>query len=136
MWRADFKGEFLLGCEAKYSVAHIGAQESCERLFAPVGLLVSIRTDNGCPFRGTAIAGLSRIVTLFRLVSVWCPSSVRLVSVWWMTLGVLHPRIEPGKPHQSAPERPAREDASDAEGADDASSGAEHEAHDASAGAL
>jgi len=103
VWCADFKGEFLtkdalwcypftltdacsrylLGCDAKYSVEHIGAQESCERIFAEVGLPIAIRTDNGCPFCSTAIAGLSRL------------------SVWWMKLGIVHQRIEPAKPQQN-----------------------------------
>jgi putative transposase len=103
VWSADFKGEFLtkdaiwcypftlsdafsrylLGCDAKYSVEHIGAQQSCERIFAEVGLPRAIRTDNGCPFCSTAIAGLSRL------------------SVWWMKLGIVHQRIEPGKPQQN-----------------------------------
>jgi putative transposase len=103
VWCADFKGEFLtkdaiwcypftltdafsrylLGCDAKYSVEHSGAQQSCERIFAEVGLPIAIRTDNGCPFCSTAIAGLSRL------------------SVWWMKLGIVHQRIEPGKPQQN-----------------------------------
>lgn len=103
VWCADFKGEFLtkdaqwcypftltdaysrylLGCDAKYSVEHLGAQQSCERIFAEVGLPIAIRTDNGCPFCSTAIAGLSRL------------------SVWWMKLGIVHQRIEPAKPQQN-----------------------------------
>ena len=103
VWCADFKGEFLtkdalwcypftltdahsrflLGCDAKYSVEHVGAQQSCERIFAEVGLPKAIRTDNGCPFCSTAIAGLSRL------------------SVWWMKLGIMHQRIERGKPQQN-----------------------------------
>lgn len=103
VWSADFKGEFLtkdanwcypftltdacsrylLGCDAKSSTEHKGAQESCERIFAEVGLPRAIRTDNGCPFCSTAIAGLSRL------------------SVWWMKLGVVHQRIQKGKPQQN-----------------------------------
>lgn len=103
VWSADFKGEFLtkdanycypltltdacsrylLGCDAKSSTEHAGAQESFERIFAEVGLPTAIRTDNGCPFCSTAIAGLSRL------------------SVWWMKLGIVHQRIQRGKPQQN-----------------------------------
>ena len=103
VWSADFKGEFLtkdahwcypftltdafsrylLGCDAKVSTEHAGAQQSCERVFAEVGLPRAIRTDNGCPFCSTAVAGLSRL------------------SVWWMKLGIAHQRIERGKPQQN-----------------------------------
>lgn len=103
MWSADFKGEFLtkdanwcypftvtdacsryiLVCDAKTSTEHVGAQQSCERIFAEVGLPRAIRTDNGSPFCSTAIAGLSRL------------------SVWWMKLGIVHQRIQKGKPQQN-----------------------------------
>jgi putative transposase len=103
VWSADFKGEFLtkdanwcypftltdacsrylLGCDAKSSTEHAGAQQSCERIFAEVGLPSAIRTDNGCPFCSTTIAGLSRL------------------SVWWMKLGIVHQRIQRGKPQQN-----------------------------------
>ena len=103
VWSADFKGEFLtrdanwcypftltdacsryiLGCDARLSTEHDGAQQTLERIFAEVGLPKAIRTDNGCPFCSTTIGGLSRL------------------SVWWMKLGIMHQRIERGKPQQN-----------------------------------
>ena len=103
VWSADFKGEFLtrdanwcypftltdgcsrylLGCDARGSTEHVGAKQSCERIFAEVGLPKAIRTDNGCPFCSATIGGLSRL------------------SVWWMKLGIVHQRIERGKPQQN-----------------------------------
>ena len=103
VWSADFKGEFLtrdanwcypftltdacsrylLGCDARVSTEHAGAQQSCERIFAEVGLPIAIRTDNGCPFCSITIGGLSRL------------------SVWWMKLGIVHQRIQRGKPQQN-----------------------------------
>lgn len=103
VWSADFKGEFLtkdanwcypftltdacsrylLGCDARLSTEHVGAQQTCERIFTEVGLPKAIRTDNGCPFASTALGGLSRL------------------SVWWMKLGIVHQRIEKGKPQQN-----------------------------------
>jgi putative transposase len=103
VWSADFKGEFLtkdanwcypftltdacsrylLRCDAKSSTEHTGAQQSCERIFAEVGLPRAIRTDNGCPFSSRTIGGLSQL------------------SVWWMKLGIVHQRIQRGKPQQN-----------------------------------
>lgn len=103
VWSADFKGEFLtkdanwcypftltdacsrylLRCDARASTEHDGARLSCERIFAEVGLPRAIRTDNGCPFCSRTIGGLSRL------------------SVWWMKLGIVHQRIERGKPQQN-----------------------------------
>jgi putative transposase len=103
VWCADFKGEFLtkdanwcypftltdacsrylLACDGRRSTEHEGAQQSCERIFAELGLPKAIRTDNGCPFCSATIGGLSRL------------------SVWWMKLGIVHQRIERGKPQQN-----------------------------------
>ena len=42
-----------------------------------------MRTDNGAPFASRAIAGLSRL------------------AVWWIKLGIVPQRIEPGHPEQN-----------------------------------
>lgn len=102
-WTADFKGEFrtqdgelcypltiqdghsrfLLTCQGMPRL-DLQATIRCFRgLFEEFGLPRRIRTDNGHPFATTAIAGLSQL------------------SVWWIDLGILPERIEPGKPHQN-----------------------------------
>ena len=104
LWTADFKGEFrmgdrrlcypltvadrmsryLLGCEAKSSVARLGVQPVFERLFAEYGLPAKILTDGGSPFA--------------------CASSPRRLSVlsaWWVQLGIEPVLIEPGHPEQN-----------------------------------
>ena len=54
-----------------------------EAAFREYGLPLAIRTDNGSPFASRGIAGLSRL------------------SVWWIKLGIVPERIEPGKPQQN-----------------------------------
>ena len=49
-----------------------------EAAFREYGLPEAIRTDNGAPFASRAVAGLSRL------------------AVWWMKLGIVPERIEPG----------------------------------------
>ena len=102
-WCADFKGEFktgdgvycypltvtdgysryLLGCQALYSTAVLGAKPVFTRLFQEYGLPQRIRTDNGVPFATNTLARLSRL------------------SAWWVRLGVLPELIELGKPQQN-----------------------------------
>lgn len=103
VWAADFKGEFRLGsgpycypltvtdaasryllaCRALPSTSTEGALRSFEQLFRARGLPEAIRTDNGTPFASPAIGGLSRL------------------NVYWAKLGILHQRIEPGRPEQN-----------------------------------
>ncbi len=54
-----------------------------ERLFQLHGLPKAIRTDNGPPFAGVGLAGLSKL------------------SVWWKRLGIKHERIAPAHPEQN-----------------------------------
>lgn len=54
-----------------------------EKAFHEFGLPSKIRSDNGPPFASKALGGLSRL------------------SVWWIQLGILPERIEPGKPQQN-----------------------------------
>ena len=102
-WCADFKGWFLTGdsqrcdpltisdahsryllrchCVAKTDTEHVrGVFEAC---FREHGLPLRIRTDNGPPFATIGLGGLSRL------------------SVWWVRLGILLERIEPGHPEQN-----------------------------------
>jgi transposase InsO family protein len=102
-WCVDFKGHFALGdktrcypltlsdqvsryllkCESvdKPDVAHV--RPHVERAFVEYGLPWRIRSDNGPPFATTGIGGLSEL------------------SVWWIKLGIVPERIEPGKPQQN-----------------------------------
>ena len=103
VWCTDFKGEFLtsdsvycypltitdahsrylLTCGGCLSTAHVTAQQWFMKLFHEVGLPEAIRSDNGCPFCSPGLGGLSRL------------------SIWWMKLGIVHQRIDPGKPQQN-----------------------------------
>ena len=103
VWSADFKGQFrlqngsycypltvmdhhsrfLLGCQGFEGPRFSETQAAFKRLFEHYGLPERIRTDNGVPFASKAAGGLSRL------------------SIWWITLGILPERIDPGKPQQN-----------------------------------
>ena len=103
VWSADFKGQFrmqngswcypltvmdhhsryLLCCQALEGPRLDDTQRAFRRLFQEFGVPMRIRTDNGVPFVTTTPGGLSRL------------------AIWWITLGILPERIEPGKPQQN-----------------------------------
>jgi transposase InsO family protein len=103
VWSADFKGQFrmsngiwcypltlsdamsryLLVCRGVGSPCHEDTKKWFEWGFRTYGLPSSIRTDNGIPFAGRGLTGLSRL------------------SVWWIKLGIRPERIECGKPQQN-----------------------------------
>ena len=103
LWCADFKGWFrtgdgtridpltvmdahsryLLRCQAVEKTDTRRVQAIFEAAFRQHGMPLAIRTDNGAPFASRAIAGLSRL------------------AVWWMKLGIVPERIEPGHPEQN-----------------------------------
>lgn len=103
LWRADFKGEFkmqdghycypltvsdsysrfLLGCQARPSADHEGAQAVFVRLFKEYGLPKAIITDNGAPFASVGVKRLSQL------------------SLCWIKLGIRCLLIEPGHPEQN-----------------------------------
>lgn len=103
LWSADYKGQFqlgsrqwcypltvmdhhsryLLGCHGTTGTDSKGARAHFTSLFRKYGMPGRIRTDNGTPFASNAVAGLSSL------------------SVWWIHLGILPERIEPGKPQQN-----------------------------------
>ena len=58
-------------------------REVFKALFGQYGLPKRIRSDNGAPFASIGVGGLSRL------------------SAWWVRLGILPERIEPGKPQQN-----------------------------------
>lgn len=103
VWCADFKGWFLTGdgrrcdpltlvdqhsryllrCQLLPKTGLAWTQPLLEAAFAEYGLPEVIRTDNGAPFASHGIAGLSKL------------------SVWWLRLGIMPERIEPGHPQQN-----------------------------------
>jgi transposase InsO family protein len=103
LWCADYKGQFrlgngsycypltitdqysrfLLGCEGFEAIETDTARSVFELLFENCGVPQAIRTDNGAPFASRGLHGLSRL------------------SAWWVKLGIVHERIEPGHPEQN-----------------------------------
>jgi putative transposase len=103
VWCIDFKGQFktadgmlcypltlidaysryLLRCEATTSPTEGFVRMVLESAFREFGLPARIKSDNGTPFAAPTLGGLSRL------------------SVWWIKLGVVPERIEPGKPQQN-----------------------------------
>jgi transposase InsO family protein len=103
LWCIDFKGHFACGdgtrchpltisdAASRYLIKCEGLTEPkdgpvrvhIERAFHEFGLPDRIRSDNGPPFASKALGGLSRL------------------SVWWIQLGILPERIEPGHPEQN-----------------------------------
>lgn len=102
-WCADFKGWFrtgdgaicqpltitdaysryLIRCQGLERTRTTPVQGVFEAAFRERGLPRAIRTDNGSPFASHGIGGLSRL------------------SIWWLKLGILPERIQPGKPQQN-----------------------------------
>jgi len=103
IWCADFKGWFrtgdgkrcepltitdsysryVLACRALPKTTYSFVFPVFESLFRRYGLPWVIRTDNGSPFASNALGGLSQL------------------SVWWIKLGIVPERIEPGHPEQN-----------------------------------
>jgi transposase InsO family protein len=97
VWTTDFKGQFrtgngelcypltimdrhsryLLACQSLPAPTLAGTQRVFLRVFQEVGLPLYIHSDNGEPFGGVGLAGLSRL------------------QVFWLRLGI---RPEPGRP--------------------------------------
>jgi len=104
VWTADYKGWFrtrngkrcepltvmdcctrrLLTCKGCPSTEHEYAHTHFKSAFKKYGLPLAIRTDNGGPFSFRGIAGLSYL------------------SVWWLKLGIIPERIDPGRPDQNS----------------------------------
>lgn len=103
VWSGDLKGWFLTGdgvrcdpltisdnysrmllrCQAVTPTNHEAIQPLFEAAFREYGLPIAIRTDNGSPFATTTVGALSKL------------------SIWWLRLGIIPERIEPGKPQQN-----------------------------------
>lgn len=103
VWCIDFKGDFRLGdrskcypvtitdnatryliaCRGKSSTRLEGVQQTLLRAFRTHGLPTHLRSDNGTPFGGDGVLGLSYL------------------SVWLIRLGVEPEHIDPGRPDQN-----------------------------------
>lgn len=103
VWSADYKGQFkmknerycypltitdnfsrfLFCCDGFEKIHSKSAIKSFERIFHEYGLPDAIRTDNGYPFAGVAVGGLSAL------------------SIWLLKLDIMPERIEPGCPQQN-----------------------------------
>lgn len=102
VWCTDFKGKFrvdrrychpltitdacsrsVLRCTPLEHESFEATQPIFEAAFREYGLPFRMRSDNGAPFASTGIGGLSRL------------------GVWWVKLGILPERIEPGCPEQN-----------------------------------
>lgn len=102
-WCGDFKGQFrtgnggvcypltitdaysryLLRCQGMPRPQTAPTQSIFESAFREYGMPRAIRSDNGPPFASTGIGGLSQL------------------SIWWIRLGIVPERIEPGHPEQN-----------------------------------
>ena len=103
VWTTDFKGEFrtgdgvycypltlrdgcsrfVLGCDGLRGRTVDATRRRFARAFAKYGMPERIRSDNGGPFAGPGLGGLSGL------------------SVWWIRLGIVPERIAPGHPEQN-----------------------------------
>lgn len=103
VWCIDFKGHFrtddghrcnpltisdevsryIICCRHVDQMRYRLVKMQCETVFREYGLPKAIRSDNGAPFSGHGLCGLSRL------------------SYWWIRLGISPERIEPGRPQQN-----------------------------------
>lgn len=80
---SDAHSRYLLRCQAGDKADTAAVRAICEAAFREYGLPQAIRTDNGSPFASRAVAGLSQL------------------SLYWMKLGIVPERIQPGHPEQN-----------------------------------
>lgn len=103
VWTVDFKGwwftqdgsrcipltirdeysKYILHIAALGECSQKAAQEQFERVFRRYGLPKVIRSDNGTPFAGNGITGLSKL------------------SAWWIRLGIWPDRTRPAHPQDN-----------------------------------
>ena len=79
----DAASRYLLVCDGLQRPNGREARRVLERAFREYGLPRFIRTDNGPPFAGVGLGSLSPL------------------SAWWIKLGIIPERIEPGHPEQN-----------------------------------
>lgn len=79
----DASSRYLLVCHGLRQPRGTEMRPVLERAFREYGLPWAIRTDNGPPFASVGLGGLSSL------------------AVWWVKLGILPERIQPGHPEQN-----------------------------------
>ena len=79
----DAFSRFILHCQSIPNLSHDEVDRICDGLMQRYGMPGRIRTDNGTPFSSISGLGISKL------------------SIKWMQLGIVHERIEPGKPNQN-----------------------------------
>ena len=80
---SDNLSRFLLGCKALEGPRYAPTKEVLIETFRKYGLPDAIRSDNGTPFVGKGVGGLSRL------------------SIWFIQLGIIPERIEKGCPQEN-----------------------------------
>jgi len=81
---ADPFSRYVLAIDAMASTLMSTAKAGFERVFREYGVPRQMITDNGCPFCGAkSLGGLTQL------------------SRWWIELGIVPVRIEPGRPDQN-----------------------------------
>ena len=80
----DLKSRYILAIVLMEAGTAEAVKSVFKKLFLKYGMPKAIRSDNGSPF--ATVNGLLGLTTL---------------SAWWMSLGIIPDRIEPGKPTQN-----------------------------------
>lgn len=79
----DAASRYLLACAGLDQPRTPQVRRVIDRAFGEYGLPRAIRTDNGPPFASVGLGGLTTL------------------SIWWIKLGIIPERIEPGHPEQN-----------------------------------
>src|SRR5712675_1521527 len=79
----DAHSRYLIRCQIVSRIDLSQVRAICEAAMREYGVPARIRTDNGSPFAGTGLMGLSKL------------------SLGWMKLGIVHERIQAGRPQQN-----------------------------------
>lgn len=79
----DAHSRYLIRCQIVSRMDLSQVRAVCEAAMREYGVPARIRTDNGAPFAGTGLLGFSKL------------------SLGWMKMGIVHERIQPGRPQQN-----------------------------------
>ena len=79
----DAHSRYLIRCQTVSRMDLSQVVAVCEAAMREYGMPARIRTDNGAPFAGNGLLGLSKL------------------SLSWTKMGIVHERIQPGRPQQN-----------------------------------